>query len=142
MDAKRFEEMANDPILGKAVREIGSNLNEGRVEMAANQAYGGHASGGGMPTDNTRLREITQDRPNPVMPVYALATPTPVNATEQSTIRDNAGVDLSWHRDLMKTASPTAEAQKDMTKDRGQGQPEQTQQKQPEHTRDPQGRGR
>ena len=32
--------------------------------------------------------------------------------------------------------------EKEMTKERGQGQPEQTQQKQQEHTRDPQGRGR
>jgi hypothetical protein len=128
---------------GKDLRECLNNLREGGVELPANQSYAGHPTGGGIPPDSTRLREITEDRPSPCVQTYTLATPAPVNAAEQARVPVEASADLSWHRELVKIRESHTESQKSLTNDKVQEQAAPTPAQQPDqqHPREPQGRG-
>ena len=67
METKTLEELANDPVMGKAFREIADYFKAIEVKLTAERPSpdNGNDGGGGMPTDNARGRDITQDRPTP-----------------------------------------------------------------------------
>lgn len=143
MEPNRIDELAKDPILGRVFDKAGADLKAAGATLAADQNNnGGNAGSSGMPTDNARFREVTQDRPNPAMPTYSLATPTPVIASDQAAIRDVGTTDLSWHRDLVKLGSAIEKGGPEQSKGNTAAQPAQGQAAQHEHTREPQGRGR
>jgi hypothetical protein len=148
MEPKTLEELANDPVMGRAIREIADYFKAAEVKLAAERpgadnGNSGNNGSGGMPTDNARGRDITQDRPTPHLPTYTLASPTPVEASQQAAIKAAGGADLSWHKELVKAASALSGPDQGLAKDRGAEQV-QGRDNAPvhQHTRDPQGRGR
>jgi hypothetical protein len=144
METKTLEELANDPVMGKEVRDISNFLHTSGVKEAApeNTNANGNTGNTGATGDNERLREITQDRPSPHLQTYTLATPTPVIAAEQAAIRDGGKADLSWHHDLIKHGREIENPGPERSKEKSVEQPDQSHAKQPEHPRDPKGRGR
>ena len=142
MSEKSFEEMLNDPVMGRAFQEIAQTLRAEGVSQGTQQNNNGNTGSSGMPTDNARGRDITQDRPNPSMPTYELATATPVLASEQTAIRETGANDLSWHHDLKKEGAALDKGDQGQANENAAAKPTQGQAPQQEHGRDPQGRGR
>ena len=143
---RSLAEALADPAFAREARDYGLGATGQGIEQGTHTNAGngnaGNTGNGGMPTDNARLREITQDRPNPQMPVYTLATPTPVNAAEMGRIQGGVSTDLSWHKDLVKIDRDVKEGLREKEQGRDQTGPQQEQQQDRQHTREPQGRGR
>lgn len=151
MEPRRsLAEALADPAFAKEARDYGAGaaghgVEQGRQANTGNASAGntGNSGNGGMPTDNARLREISQDRPNPLTQSYTLATPTPVNAAEMGRIQGGVATDLSWHKDLVKIDRDLKEGFKEKENGHEQnGQQQQGQQQDRQHSREPQGRGR
>lgn len=86
----KIEEMARDPVMGRALREWGAALaeNSGNPPPPAN----GNGEYTGQPTSGLRARDITQDRPSDMVPSYQLPG-------------RSAGEPLAWHRQVCETAA-------------------------------------
>jgi hypothetical protein len=141
MESKQsLAEALRDPAFAREARDYGAGASGQGVEQAGN-TNGGNANGDNS-TNNMRFREITQDRPNPLAQTYTLATPNPVNATEQSRIQGAVSSDLSFHKDLIKIDRDFKEGLKGKEPGHEQAGQQQGQQQDRQQSREPQGRGR